>query len=67
MNAKVLDVLMNIIHYEDLPITVEVGSKIHDENGNTSVNVLLEYDFKDSSLVNENICRAINLTFDLTD
>lgn len=67
MNTKVLHVLLDIIHDENLPINIDVGAERWDYNGDKTTNVLLEYDIANSSLVNETICRAINLTFDLTD
>lgn len=67
INSKVLDILLDIIHDESLPINIEVGTEQYDDNGNKSANVLLKYDIANSPLVNETICRAINLAFDLTD
>lgn len=67
MNTKVLHVLLDIIHDENLPINIDIGAERCDNNGGKMANVLLEYDIANSPLVNETICRAINLTFDLTD
>lgn len=67
INNKVLEVLLDIIHEENLPINVDVGERFVDDNGSISVNVLFDYESEHSSLLNETICKAINLTFDLTD
>lgn len=67
MNKKVLQVLLDIVHEEDIPLNIEVGDEMCDDNGDRTVDILLEYDIENSPIVNETICRAINLTFDLTD
>lgn len=67
MNSKVLNTLLELIHEESLPLTVEVGQRHAEYDGSISIDMLYEYEFKDSDVVNEAICRAINLTFDLVD
>lgn len=67
MNLKVLNTLQDIVKEEKLPINIEIGNSYQECDGNTSVDVLYEYDYKDVAIINEAICKAINLTFDLTD
>lgn len=67
INTKVLEVLLDIIHEENLPINVEVGERFVNDNGSSSADVLFDYESEHSSLFNETMCKAINLTFDLTD
>ena len=67
INNKVLEILLDIIHEEDLPINADIGERLTDYNGNISTNVLFDYSPESAALFNEVMCRAINLTFDLTD
>lgn len=67
MNSKVLERFMEIIHNESLPIHLTRGSRHKEVDGNTSIEVVYRYEMRDAEVVNEALCRAINLTFDLHD
>ena len=60
MNNKVLAYLIEIVHEEAVPVNVEIGSRHVDANGDTQVDVLLEYAEPDKEWVNEAMARAIN-------
>ena len=57
---KVLAYLVEIVHEEAVPVNVEIGSRHVDANGDTQVDVLLEYEEPDKECVNEAMTRAIN-------
>ena len=44
MHNKVLAYLIEIVHEEAVPVNVEIGSRHVDANGDTQVDVLLEYE-----------------------
>lgn len=67
MNSQVLERFMEIIHHESLPIHLTRGSRRKEVDGSTSIEVVYQYEMKDDEVVNEALCRAINLTFDLHD
>lgn len=67
INSKVLDTLMNIVSEENLPINIKVGNRHKRDDGSTLIDVLYEYDYKDANVINETLCRAVNLTFGLVD
>lgn len=60
MYNKVLAYLIEIVHEEAVPVNVEIGSRHVDANGDTQVDVLLEYEESDKECVNEAMARAIN-------
>ena len=53
MHNKVLAYLIEIVHEEAVPVNVEIGSRHVDANGDTQVDVLLEYEEPDKECVNE--------------
>jgi hypothetical protein len=57
---EVLAYLIEIVHEEAVPVNVEIGSRHVDANGDTQVDVLLEYEEPDKECVNEAMARAIN-------
>lgn len=65
INSRVLDTLQDIINENMLPINIEVGNSHQEYDGSTLIDVLCEYDDNDIDLVNETICRAINLTLNI--
>ncbi|WP_291528572.1 hypothetical protein [Bacteroides sp. UBA939] len=67
MNSKVLAILLEIIVEDNIPVNVTTGDSHKDYDGSASVDVLFEYDYRDTDIVNEALCRAINLTFDLVE
>lgn len=67
INSKVLNVLLEIVQDEKIPVKINIGEKHIDYNGTTSYDILYEYDSKDADVINATICKAINLTFDLID
>lgn len=60
LHNKVLAYLVEIVHEEAVPVNVEIGSRHVDANGDTQVDVLLEYEEPDKECVNEAMTRAIN-------
>ena len=52
--------LMEIVILDSVPVNVEIGSRHVDANGDTQVDVLLEYEEPDKECVNEAMARAIN-------
>ena len=60
MHNKVLAYLIEIVHEEAVPVNVEIGSRHVDANGDTQVDVLLEYEEPDKECVIEAMARAIN-------
>ena len=60
LHNKVLAYLVEIVHEEGVPVNVEIGSRHVDANGDTQVDVLLEYEEPDKECVNEAMTRAIN-------
>lgn len=60
LHNKVLAYLVEIVHEEAVPVNVEIGSRHIDANGDTQVDVLLEYEEPDKECVNEAMTRAIN-------
>lgn len=44
LHNKVLAYLVEIVHEEAVPVNVEIGSRHVDANGDTQVDVLLEYE-----------------------
>ena len=60
LHNKVLAYLVEIVHEEAVPVNVEIGSRHVDANGDTQVDVLLEYEEPDKECVNEAMARAIN-------
>lgn len=50
MHNKVLAYLIEIVHEEAVPVNVEIGSRHVDANGDTQVDVLLEYEEPDKEL-----------------
>ena len=60
LHNKVLTYLVEIVHEEAVPVNVEIGSRHVDANGDTQVDVLLEYEEPDKECVNEAMTRAIN-------
>ena len=60
LRNKVLAYLVEIVHEEAVPVNVEIGSRHVDANGDTQVDVLLEYEEPDKECVNEAMTRAIN-------
>lgn len=66
MNAKVLDVLLEIVQDENIPVKIDVGEK-HMDSSITSYDIMYEYDIKDADTINAALCKAINSAFDLID
>lgn len=60
LHNKVLAYLVEIVHEEAVPMNVEIGPRHVDANGDTQVDVLLEYEEPDKECVNEAMTRAIN-------
>ena len=60
LHNKVLAYLVEIVHEEAVPVNVEIGSRHVDANGDTQVDVLLQYEEPDKECVNEAMTRAIN-------
>ena len=60
MHNKVLSYFTEIVHEEAVPVNVEIGSRYIDDNGDTQVDVLLEYEELDEACINEVITRAVN-------
>lgn len=60
LHNKVLAYLVEIVHEEAVPVNVEIGSRHVDANGDTQVDVLLEYEEPDKECVNEAMARATN-------
>lgn len=60
MHNKVLAYLIEIVHEEAVPVNVEIGSRHVDTNGDTQVDVLLEFEEPDKECVYEAMTRAIN-------
>lgn len=60
MHNKVLAYLIEIVHEEAVPVNVEIGSRHVDANGDTQVDVLLEYEEPDKECVYEAMTRAVN-------
>lgn len=60
MHNKVLSYFTEIVHEEAVPVNVEIGSRYIDDNGDTQVDVLLEYEELDEDCINEVITRAVN-------
>ncbi len=60
LHNKVLAYLVEIVHEEAVPVNVEIGSRHVDANGDTQVDVSLEYEEPDKECVNEAMTRAIN-------
>ena len=50
MHNKVLAYLIEIVHEEAVPVNVEIGSRHVDANGDTQVDVLLEYEEPDKGV-----------------
>lgn len=67
MNSKVINTLLDLISEDNIPMEVEVGTSYKEDDGNMLMNVLYRCDNGDEDLVQETICKAINLTFGLTD
>lgn len=67
INSKVLELLLEIVQENAIPMNINVGKRHKDYNGSELVDILYEYDYKDSGIVNETICQAINMIFDLVD
>lgn len=60
MHSKVSNILMELVHEENLPVNIETGPKHIDCNGDKQIDVLLEYEEKDADCVNEALTRAVN-------
>ena len=58
MNKKLAAILINRVHEENLPITIQEGNEKTDGNGDRMVDVLLDYE--DPSLVNDVLTDIIN-------
>ena len=64
MHSKVLSYFTEIVHEESIPVHVENGSRYEDGNGDTQIDVLLEYGEPDEDCVNEVLTRAINVAIE---
>lgn len=60
VHDKVLAYLVEIVHEEAVPVNVGIGAKHKDYNGDTQVDVLLEYEELDKDCINEVITRSVN-------
>lgn len=52
------------MHEESIPVHVDIGSRYVDGNGDTQIDVLLEYGEPDEDCVNEVLTRAINVAIE---
>ena len=60
MHHKVVAYLVEIVHEESVPVNIEIGSKHKDYNGDTQMNVLLEYEEKDEAYIGKILTTAVN-------
>ena len=51
MHSKVLSYFTEIVHEESIPVNVDIGSRYVDGNGDTQIDVLLEYGEPDVACV----------------
>ncbi len=65
MHGKLLSAFIAKVHEDNIPVNVTTGKHLVDYNGDKQVDVLLEYDDKDSELINKVMCNSINTTFGL--
>lgn len=67
INSKVLEVLLDIVQEKAIPMNINVGKRHKHYNGGELIDILYEYEEKDKGIVNEAMCQAINVSFDLVD
>lgn len=65
MHGKLLSALIEKVHEENIPVNITTGKSFIDYNGDKQVDVFMEYDDKNATLINEVICNSINSTFGL--
>lgn len=64
LHSKVLEYFLDTVSEESVPVNVTVGAKRKDYNGDTQVDVLLEYEERDKDCVGAAITRATNMAID---
>lgn len=60
MHSKVLERFMELAYDSTVPVNIEIGARHKDFNGDTQVDVLLEYDEQDRECVNKALTDAVN-------
>lgn len=65
MHTKLLDAFKEAIHERGLPVRIDEGKIYSDYNDDLQVDILLEYDDVNASLINQILVDTINTTFRL--
>lgn len=65
MHEKLLSALIEKVHEENIPVNITTGKSFIDYNGDKQIDVFMEYDDKNATLIDEVICNSINTTFGL--
>lgn len=60
MHSKLLKRFTELAYDTAVPVNIEIGARHKDFNGDTQIDVLLEYDEQDRECVNKALTDAVN-------
>lgn len=61
IHNKAANFLIELVHDENIPVTIQLGQSHKDFNGDTQIDILLEFEDQNVVLVNEALNKAIQL------
>jgi hypothetical protein len=65
MNTVVANIFLEAVHEEVIPVNVNTGMEWKEPNGETMIDMLLEFDESDETIINQALNKAVNDSIEL--